>query len=112
MATVYTVKGAAALISPFSQRWRRNPTGISHDQSTIYSGNEEIDLSFDSCSITMSRQWLEAASGGSLNLTVLNRYGIDFTDLSAVFLDVIEYPAVENAMSGPFTLVVKSASAA
>jgi hypothetical protein len=112
MATVYTVKGSAALISPFSQRWRRVQTGTSHEQRALYSGNEEIDLSFDSCSITFARQWLEAASGGSLNLTVLNRYGVEFTDLSAVFLEVIEYPAVESAMSGPWTMVIKSASAA
>ena len=112
MATAYAINGAATAIAPFSQRWRRNQTGTAHDQKALYSGNEEIDLSFDSASITMSREWLEAASGGSLNLTVLNRYGIDYTDLSAVYLEVIEYPAVENAMSTPFSLVVKSASAA
>lgn len=112
MATEYTIGAAAALIAPFSQRWRRVQTGTNHEQRALYSGNEEIDLSFDSASITMSRQWLEAASGGSLNLTVLNRYGVQFTDLSAVFLEVIEYPAVEAGMSAPWAMVVKGASAA
>jgi hypothetical protein len=111
MATDYAINSTLTAIAPFSQRWRRVQTGISHSQESLFSGNEEIDLSFDGASITMSREWLEAASGGSLNLTVLNRYGIDFTDLSAVYLEVIEYPAVESAMSGPWNMVVRGASA-
>ena len=110
MATVFAINGGTASIAPFSQTWRRIQIGRSHDQSALYSGNWEIDLSFDSASITMQREWMEAASSGSLNLTVLNRFSTNFTDLSAVQLEVVDYPPVEAAMSGPWTMVVRGAS--
>ncbi len=110
MATVYTIRGETALIAPFSQTWRRILIGRSHDQSALYSGNWEIDLLFDSASINMQRQWMEAASPGSLNMTVLNRFSVGWTDLSAVQLEVVDFPPVEAGVSLPWTLVVRGAS--
>lgn len=112
MATTYAINGTSTLIGPYLQRWRQVPLGTDHTQRAILAGNEEIDLDFDSASVTMSRQWLEAASGGSLTLTVLSRYGIGWSDLSAVQLHVTTYPSVEAGMSGPWSMVVKGASAA
>lgn len=111
MATAFSINGTNTQIAPISQRWRQVQIGISHDQRGLYSGNEEIDLSFDSASISFAREWLEAASGGSLNLTVLNRYGITFTDLSAVNLNVVEYPEISAGVAGPWSMVVTGASA-
>jgi hypothetical protein len=110
MATVYTIGATAADLAPFSQQWVQVPIGIDFDQNTIFAGNEEIVLKFDSASITMARQWLEAASSGSTNLTVLNRFGLDWTDLSAIHLHVQQYPEIMSGHSGPFTIVVRGAS--
>lgn len=112
MASVFSINGIAAQLAPYSQRWRQVIQGRDHSQRTILAGNEEIDLSFDSASITMAREWLDAASGGSLNLTVLNRWGNGYTDLSAVNLEVVEYPTIEAGVSGPWSMVIHGASAA
>jgi hypothetical protein len=112
MALDYTINGVTASIAPFSQRWRQIEVGRDHLQRAIYSGNEEIDLDFGPCSITMARQWLDAASAGSANITVLNRYGIGWTDLSGVNLQVVTYPAVQAGNAADFNLVIKGASAA
>jgi len=110
MATNYTVDGGTAQIAPYEQKWRRVQVDIDHAGRPIYSGNEEIDLFFDSCSISYARQWLEAASGGSLNITILDRYKINYTDLSGVNLTLTEWPSVTAGVSGPWAMVVTSAS--
>ena len=105
-----------ALLAPFSQQWTRIPLGVDFQQNTVYSGNEEIRLSFDSASMTFAREWLEAASGGSLNLTVLSRFGANtgggsWTDLSGVTMTVEAYPMIEAAHYGPFVILIRGASA-
>lgn len=92
------------------QRWRQIPIGRSFDLQPLYSGNWEIDLSFDSASITMMREWSEAASSGSLNMTVLDQYKTTFTDLSAVSLEMVEAPAIEAGVSMPWNMIVRGAS--
>jgi hypothetical protein len=84
--------------------------GRDHEQRPIYSANAEIDLLFDAASITMARQWLEAASSGSANITVLNRYGIDWTDLSAIQLEVTAEPGVEAGTATEWSMVIKGAA--
>ena len=110
MATDFTINGESASIAPYSQRWRQVSVGRDHTKRSIYSGNEEIDLSFDGASITMARQWLEAASGASANITVLRRYSLGWTDLSAVQLEVVDAPAVEAGMATPWTMIIRGAS--
>ena len=112
MATSYAINGTLTALGPYSQRWRQIPLGADHTQRAILAGNEEIDLEFDSASITMAREWLEAASSGSLTITVLSRYGLGWSDLSGVNISVTTYPAIESGMSGPWSMVVKGASAA
>ena len=110
MATQYTIGATAALLAPSVQRWRRVQVDTDHSKRAIYSGNEEIDLEFDSASITMARQWLEATSGGSLNLTILGRWNLGYVDLSGVYLEINQYPSIEAGVAGNFTLIVKGAS--
>lgn len=111
MATVYTINGTTAELAPYHQKWRQIQIGRDHEQRAIYSANEEIDLMFDSASITMARQWLEAASSGSANVTVLARYGVGWTDLSAVQLEVVDPPAVEAGVALGWAMVIKGATA-
>lgn len=110
MATEYTIGAVGASIAPYEQKWRRVPVDTDHAGRVIYAGNEEIDLLFDSCSITMARQWLEAASGGSLNLTILNRYKLGYIDLSAIQLRVNEWPSIVAGVAGEWTMTVTGAS--
>lgn len=111
MATTYAINGTPTAIAPFSQQWMQIKIGTDHEQRALLSGNEEIVLSFDSASITMAREWLEAASTGSKTVTVLTRYGLGFTDLSGVYLEVTEYPAIEAGVSNPWAMTIKGASA-
>lgn len=112
MATDFTINGATASLAPSTQTWRQVQIGRDHLMRPIYAGNEEIDLEFDSASITMARQWLEAASGGSLSITVLNRYGIGWTDLSGVYLEVVQFPVIQSGYAGGWSMKVIGASAA
>jgi len=108
--TYWALNGGAASIQPYSVRWRKLSIGRDHTRRPLYSGNWEIDMSFDSASITFSRQWMEAASSGSLNMTVLKPYSIGWTDLSAVHLELVEVPTVESGMSGPWSMIIRGAS--
>ena len=110
MATDFTLNGEAVLIAPYSQKWRQVIIGRDHNKRAIYSGNEEIDLLFGGASITMARQWLEAASGASANITVLRRYSLGWTDLSAIQLEVVDAPAIESGVATAWSMVIRGAS--
>ena len=107
MTTEYTINGTTASLAPYSQRWRQVTNGRDSLQRATFQAYWEIDLSFDSASITHTRQWLEAASAASANLTILNKYQTDYTDLSAVQLEVTDAPTLETVVFGPWSMVVK-----
>ena len=110
MATDYTVNGVTASLAPINVKWRGMQVGRDHTQRQILSGNWEIDLTFGPASITWGQQWLQAASAASANVTILNQYQIGFTDLSAVQLEVVEYPGIENINFTGWTMVIRGAS--
>lgn len=110
MATDFTVNGITALIAPVSQLWRQTLIGRDHTQRPIYAGNWEIDLLFPPASISFGQQWLDASSSGSANITVLNKYQTGYTDLSAVSLEVTQFPAVTAAHFTDFMITVRGAS--
>ena len=110
MATDYTLSGITASIAPHTQTWTRLQIGRDHNQRAIYAGNEEITLDFPPASITFARQWMEAASSGSLNMTVLDRYGVGWRDLSGVQLEVVTPPSVQSRYAGPWSMIVRGAS--
>ena len=109
-SNTWILNGITASIAPYSIRWRKLAIGRDHTRRPLYSGNWEIDMSFDSASITYARQWLEAASSGSLNMTVLKPYSIGWTDLSAIQLELIEVPNIANGTSDPWSMIVRGAS--
>lgn len=106
----WLLNGITASIAPYSIRWRKMLIGHDHTRRPIYSGNWEIDMSFDSASITFARQWMESASAASANVTVLKPYSIGFTSLSGVQLEVVEAPTVESGMAGPWSMIIRGAS--
>ena len=110
MATEYTINGVTASQAPYSQRWRQVNIGRDTDQRGLFQTYWEVDLSFDSASVTYTRQWLEAASAASANLTILNKYQADYTDLSAVQLEVTEAPTLETVVFGPWSMTVRGAT--
>ena len=106
----WLLNGVTASIAPYSIKWRQMLIGHDHTRRPIYSGNWEIDMSFDSASITFARQWMESASAASANVTVLKPYSIGFTSLSGVQLEIVEAPTVESGMAGPWSMIIRGAS--
>lgn len=106
MANAYTLNGTTVSLAPFSVRWRDLNIGTDGDGRAILGGYQEIDLEFESASITYCREWLERASSGSLNMDILNENRLAYRTLSAVFINVTNYPAIESVHAGPFSLVV------
>jgi len=107
MATDYTINGVTASQAPYSQRWRQVNIGRDTGQRGFFQTYWEVDLSFDSASITHTRQWLEAASAASANITILDRYSLNYTDLSGVQLEVMEDPTLETVVFGPWSMTVR-----
>lgn len=110
MAIRYEINGAYASLAPFNVRWRPMMVGRGHDLRAIYSGNWEVDLSFGPASISWGQQWLKAASAASANVTILDQYKLSYTDLSAVQLEVVESPGVEDVNFTAWTMVIRGAS--
>ena len=106
MATVYTINGEPAILAPHTQRWRQVQVGTDHTQRPIYQATWEIDMEFDSCTIEMGNQWLQAASAASANITVLDRYSVEYTDLSGIQLIINSFPAKTAAYYQPFSLKI------
>jgi hypothetical protein len=80
--------------------------GTDGDGRAIIGGYQEIDLAFEAASAPFCRQWLERASSGSLNMDVLDQNKIAYRTLSAVFLEVVDYPSVESTYSSAFSVKV------
>ena len=106
MANSYTLNGTTAELAPYSVRWRDFVSGTDHDGRAIVGGYQEIDLAFEAASAPFARAWLERASSGSLNMDVLDQNKIAYRTLSAVFLEVVDYPAVEGTWSTGFAMTV------
>lgn len=106
MATEYTIDGVTASLAAAEQRWRPIQLGR-YNHKRLIQEDWEVELYFPPCSITHMRQWCEPASAASTNVTVLNKYKTAYTDLSGVHLIVADPPALEAAVSGPFTIIIQ-----
>jgi hypothetical protein len=112
MATTYTLNGTATCMGPNSVRWRRVNIGRDHNKRPLFSANWEVDLTFPPASMVWGQEWLRGADSASVNVTVLDEYSIGWRDLSAVQLEVTQYPNVENINFTGFTMVIRGASPA
>jgi hypothetical protein len=110
LANTYTLNGITASLAPYSVRWRDVVVGTDHDGRNILGGYKEIDLEFESASVTFFKQWNERASSGSLNMDVLEQAGLGYKSLSSVFMNVTNFPAVEGTYCTPFGITVTRAT--
>lgn len=106
----YTINSSAASIGPFSVRWIPHVLGQDHNGQPIYASNYDIELRFaNGASVDDALQWLENTSSGSVNLELPNRWGLSFTNLSAVYCEITEAPTLLDVHMSEFTIVVHGA---
>lgn len=108
MQSQYKINGTATSIGPTSIRWMPQQLGIDHNGQPVYSSNYQIEMRFDSGSVTWAREWITGTSSGSVNLTVLNRLNLGYTDLSGVYVSIEEEPEISSVLAGQFRLMVRN----
>ena len=110
MAEAFTVNGTTASLAPYRQVERDISIGIDHNGAPIYSSYKEIDLFFESASVTFAQQWMAMANGGSHTVDVLARNQIAYKTLSPIYIRINEYPPTESGLTGPFNLTIVKAT--
>lgn len=108
MQSNFKINGTATSVAPISIRWIPQILGVDHNGQPVYSSNYNIEMRFDSGSVTYAREWIESTSSGSVNLTVLNRLNLGYTDLSGVYVSIEEEPEITSVIAGPFRLMVRN----
>lgn len=106
MANAFTLNNSTASLAPYSVLWRNVEIGQDHNGLILYARHKEIDMQFDSGSVSFAREWIERASSGSLNMDVIEQNGLGYKTLSGVILRITNYPDLQSVVSGPFSLTV------
>ena len=102
----YLINGSTASISPTTLLWQPNKVGTDHNGAPVYSRYWNVQLTFDACTPSEGSEWLNVASGGSLSLTMPNRWSsASFITFSPVYLDLIEPPIYETVNLMNFSLL-------
>ena len=108
----YAINGSVASMAPVSVHWQPIPLGVDHNGATLFSANWNVVHQFDSASIGDAQQWLSQASANtSVNLTTMDRWLLESTILSNVYLDLTQAPVLTDVHTGPFTITVRGATA-
>lgn len=108
MQSQFKINGTPTSIAPITIRWIPQQLGIDHNGQPVYSSNYQIDMRFDAGSVVWAREWIEGTSSGSVNLTVLNRLSLGYTDLSGVYVSIEEEPEINSILAGQFRLLVRN----
>lgn len=108
--TLYLINGSEASIGPTNVRWIPFPLGQDHNGQPLYSLNYDVELRFAAgASTDDANQWLLNTSSGSIDLALPNRWGLDFTDLSGVYVEITEPPVLEDVHMSEWSLLVHGA---
>lgn len=107
MATRFEINGAGASLAPYDLQWNRSEIGTDFNQRPIYEPTWTVIMNFDTASATFAQQWLEAASSGSVNVTILNRFETGWTDLSGVYMIPVGYPTMQGGYHSGFQISIK-----
>lgn len=111
MAITYAINGSAASLAPVSVNWNTHLLGYNHNGAPIYTGVADVTLNFETASPTCAQQWLAQASGGtSVNLTIPDRWQINSTILSGVYLELTSPPTLQSVNLQAFTITVRNAA--
>ena len=103
----YKINGTATSIGPATVRWMPTVKGNDHNGQPLYSTSYTVELRFsEGASVTDGREWLDGTSSGSVTLTIPTRWGLDFTDLSSVYVQILEPPELADVHLGSFALLV------
>ena len=108
MQSNFRINGTNTSIAPISIRWIPQILGTDHNGQPVYSSNFNIMMKFDAGSVVWAREWIEGTSSGSVNLTVLNRLNLGYTDLSGVYVSIEEEPEINSILAGQFSLMVRN----
>jgi hypothetical protein len=103
--TNYLINGSTASLSPFSVRWVPQIAITDHNRQPVYHGYN-VEMRFPACCPADAAQWIDAVSSGSVDLQIINRWNLTFTNLSAVYCTIAETPASEDVHVEPFVIIV------
>lgn len=103
----YAINGSSMIIGPVRQAWTPIVQGVDHNGQSIYSGNWDVVMDFEGGSVTHVRQWINSTSSGSVNITMLDRNALSFTQYTNVYIEVVRHPDIQTVVSGGFTLSVR-----
>ena len=104
MATTWTINNSTAALAPYSIVWNKIQAGTDHNGAPIFSAYKEVELRFESASITFAREWLNTENGAAHTFDILGELSLGFITLSNIYVAVEQYPVVESVIAGPFTL--------
>lgn len=106
----YKINGSAASVGATSVRWMLLSQGNDHNSQPIYSIYANVELRFpEEADPTDLRQWINAVSSGSVNLTIPDKWNTSFTDLSAVYVEITQFPEIQDVHATQLILMVRNA---
>lgn len=109
----YKINGSSASIGAASVRWMLNYVGTDHNGQPVASRYANVELKFPELAKPEDvKQWMNAVSSGSVNLTIPNQWEIGFTDLSGVYVEIMQFPEIIDVHSNQLVLMVKKAEVA
>ena len=102
----YLINGSTASFLPVKQTWSDIVLGRNLLGETIYSNHKDAVLEFDTCEMSLFKQWEDVTTGGSLyTITILSPDQITYTAYSGVIMEFERRPSIQwGAAIGPWSL--------
>lgn len=102
----YAINGTATSIAPITVLWQPNKVGVDHNGAPVYSRYWNVVLEFDASVPSEASEWITRASGGSISLTIPNRWSSgSFVTFSPCYLELSAPPVYETVNLMSFTLM-------
>lgn len=101
----YAINGSSTSVGPVSVNWIPIEQIRDFNNQPVYSGYR-VELGFEAMAVADAAQWLNSTSSGSVNLTILDRWSLNFTTLSGVYCNFPTLPMVRDVHVEPFTIVI------
>lgn len=106
----YKINGSAASIGAISVKWALKYQGIDHNGQPVASRFADVELRFpEEAQPADLRQWMNNCSTGSVTLTIPTQWGTSFTDLSAVYCEITQFPEIQDVHATQLVMIVRNA---
>ena len=106
----FKINGSAASIGATGVRWQPLSLGIDHNGQPVYGLYANVELRFpEEADPADLRQWINAVSSGSVTLTVPDQWNTTFTDLSSVYVEITQFPEIQDVHATQLILIIKNA---